>query len=354
MRKNTLQKNFKLLIPRFNRLYNNNKFHLFFFSNGNKIWKDSLARSNTREESGTLGGVGHGCSSVSHPTTTFTRHTCKITRPTGARRRQVSPAIHRCAVQSASGGQRRAFVRACVRACLACVHACVHACVLRSVLFSSVPFDSLAFVCREENSPLSLYPRDADPRSVSFPLREIFFFPEVRLFLARKLRLKEKRGPTPRTCRCCVWIMTRPRRKVIDSGTPRWWGEASEALVLLSHLFFSPFLYISRRFRERNFPTHTSDRSLWRGSWIRVAVGYYVNRLYGRRMREEELEISLKVIAALDRGLLYVFPFSFQPYRALLVALLRFTPSLESVSVLRISISFHARKVRKKNVRIFI
>lgn len=72
---------------------------------------------------------------VSH-TTTFTRHTCKITRPAGARRRrrQVSPAVHRCAVQSASGGQRRAFVRACMPG----VRACMRACVLRSI---RVPFD---------------------------------------------------------------------------------------------------------------------------------------------------------------------------------------------------------------------
>lgn len=76
-------------------------------------------------------------------------------------------------------------VRACVHAWRACMLACMRAC---SVPFCSVPFDSLAFVCREENSPLSLYPRDADPRSVSFLLRGIFFRGET---LARKLREKK-------------------------------------------------------------------------------------------------------------------------------------------------------------------
>lgn len=149
-----------------------------------KFGKDSLARSNTREESGTLGGVGHGCSSVSYTITTFTRHTCKITRPTGARRRQVSPAIHRCAVQSASGGQRRAFVRACVRACLACVHACVHACVLRFVLFCSVRLPGIR-VSRRKLASISLSARRGSLFHDLVSLPWNFFF-KVKLFLARK------------------------------------------------------------------------------------------------------------------------------------------------------------------------
>lgn len=116
--------------------------------------------------------------------------------------------------------------------------------------------------------------------------------------------------------------------------------------------FLLRFLYIiSRRFRKFS---HAPARSISsRGSWIHVAVGYYVNRLYGHRMREEELEISLKVIAGLDCGLLYVFPFSFQPYRALLVMILH--SSTSRLFLLRIRIGyifpFHSMRAKRNEQR---
>lgn len=122
---------------------------------------------------------------VSHATT-FTRYTCKITRPAGARRRQVSPAVHRCAVQSASGGQRRAFVRACVRACLACVHACVRAC--------SVP-------CVHEKT-YSPPPSVSFARVAGVPFRSVSFAEDARgeTFPARKFTGKRKSAARRRVC----------------------------------------------------------------------------------------------------------------------------------------------------------
>lgn len=101
----------------------------------------------------------------------------------------MSPAIHRCAVQSASGGQRRAFVRACVRACLACVHACVHACVLRSVLFR-IRFLGIRVSRRKL---VSIRETLLDHRFVSVSF-------EARLFPARKLREKKNAAYVSELC----------------------------------------------------------------------------------------------------------------------------------------------------------
>jgi len=94
-----------------------------------------------------------------------------------------------------------ARIRACVRACLrACVHACVHAC--------SVPYHSFGKL----SSPA---------RSCKVRVNARF---EERLFLREResdTQVTERNAARAHRASELSVIMTRPKRKVIDSGIPR-------------------------------------------------------------------------------------------------------------------------------------